>query len=367
MYRVGFFCGVWAWASLAVACPFCSAVKSTFAQQRETAVAVVLGEKNADGFRVHRVWPNDKLPTDKPLKADVKLPAAATDMFLLLAQGDAHAQPKDWEWSAVPVDEVTMAYYVRAPDLRAKPADRLAYFAKFLENADPGIAEDAYAEFGHAPFSDVSAAAAALPQAKLRAWVADPGIQQTRQGFYGMALGLAQTDADRTENTKLLRQLIAADKSDFRAGFDGQIAGLLLLEGEEGLKYITQRILANPQAAIGNLKHAQTALRFYHEFGTNIRPEKITAATRLLLDRPVTAAAAIIDLARWRDWESAKHITTLWSRTKAEETDIRLAIVGFLHACPETQAAKLLAELRQAEPSGVATAEREFQATAGGK
>ena len=69
--------------------------------------------------------------------------------------------------------------------------ERLRYFAEFLEHADPLVAEDAYLEFGHAPFDEVARMADLLPAAKLRAWLVDPGVPQTRKGFYGLAIGLS--------------------------------------------------------------------------------------------------------------------------------------------------------------------------------
>lgn len=365
-----FVTGVVGLAELAAACPFCTAIKPTFAQQRETAVAVVLGELDdpAKGaFRVHRVWPKDIIAADQPLTLKLSFPAAAHGLYWLLAQGESTGKPGDWDWSAAPVDEVTMAYYVRAPNLRQPTSERLAYFTKFLENEDAGIADDAFNEFGHAAFPEVAAVADQLPMAKLRAWVADTNIPQSRQGFYGMALGLAKADEDREQNAKLLRSLIAADKTDFRAGFDGQIAGLLLLEGEAGLQYLSDRILNNPEAKLGDLKHAQTALRFYHEFGKKIPADKLAVATRALLQRKGAAAAAVIDLARWNDWAAAADVARLWSHTAADETDTRKAVVAFLRTCPTTEAAQLLEKLRTADPTGVAAAEAEFDATGKGK
>ena len=81
----------------------------------------------------------------------------------------------------------------RAPNRRRPAAERLPYYARFLEYPNPLLAEDAYLEFGNASYDEVAQVAADLPFAKLRRWITDPQIPEARQGFYGLALGLATT------------------------------------------------------------------------------------------------------------------------------------------------------------------------------
>ena len=45
------------------------------------------------------------------------------------------------------------------------------------------------------------------------------------------------------------------------------LGGYLLLAGSEGLAHVEKKLLRNPQAPIGDVRHAVTALRFVHEFG----------------------------------------------------------------------------------------------------
>ena len=133
----------------------------------------------------------------------------------------------------------------RAPLASAKSETRLPYFARYLEHAEPLIAEDAYLEFGHAPYDEVRAVAKHLPMAEIRRWVVDPNIPQFRKGFYGLALGLATNKADREANTAVLRKIIDSPESDFRQGFDGAIGGYLIAVTSLGLPsqgYISQTV-----------------------------------------------------------------------------------------------------------------------------
>ena len=144
-------------------------------------------------------------------------------LALLLGTRDGASQKLAWE--VVPLDEVGYAYVARAPLRRLPAAKRLAYFARFLENASPTVAEDAYLEFGAAPFDDVALVAERLPMASIRRWIVDPQVPESRKGFYGLALGLAKTDADRRANRDVLAHLIDAPADDFAPATTGCSAG----------------------------------------------------------------------------------------------------------------------------------------------
>ena len=227
------------------------------------------------------------------------------------------------------------------------------------------MAEDAYLEFGHASFDDVASASAALPPQRVRAWLADANVPPARKGLYGLLAGLARDPRARQDNEQFLREMIAAPAVDFRAGFDGVLGGYLLLAKEAGLDWLDERYLSNPAAAVGDVRHLHTALRQYREFGRDIPPERLTRSLRLLLDQPAVAAAAIVDLTRWRDWDSIQRVAELYGHADYDDGPTRRAIVGYLANCPQTVAAEALARLRQRDPVGVATAERELAALAG--
>jgi hypothetical protein len=401
-------------ASRALACPFCTALKPTLSQRREAAAVVVLGEFVAqDGkqaaFRLHQFLQG------QPLLADVKVageggsdrlrialegeaefktgalvvlfgdaatdhktptqragerePAAPREKLTTDAKSktDAAAKSVKLSWSHVSVSELGFAYLARAPSLRKDTAERLRYFARYLEHDDPLIAEDAYQEFGHAAFDEVAKAADALDHAKLRQWLADEGVRDYRKGFYGVALGLAKSDADRKANGELIRKLIDEQSDDFVAGFDGLLGGYLLLAGEAGLKHLEERYLANPKSADGHVRHAISALRFYAEYGREIPRTRLRNALRRLLDRPEFAATAIVDLARWQDWESLEPIAGLYGQKAYDTLTIKRAIVGYLLVCPGEMAAKHLDALRRSDPKTVADAEKSLSLFGGNR
>ena len=343
------------------ACPFCTAQKPTLCQQQAAAAVTALGEAEAIGsdgrttLKLHRVLSGaDALPDTTRLTIPLDLAAKPGSLLLLFG---TRAGEAGLDWHAVAVDEVSYAYFARAPRPQMATEERLAYFAPLLENSNPLVAEDAYLEFAHAPFEQVAAAAKLLPMRRIPVWLGDPNVPAHRKGFYGLALGLARNAKVRETNAAHLRDLILAPEDDFRAGFDGILGGYLLLQGARGLDLIESRYFSNPQAAVGDVRHALTALRFYYEYGNAISPQQLGASVRKLLARPEFAEAAITDLARWQAWDSLEDITAMYGEPKYAEPATQRAIVGYLLACPLPAARKAIHQLRERDPQGIAAAE----------
>jgi hypothetical protein len=235
--------------------------------------------------------------------------------------------------------------------------ERLRYFVPYVQHADDPIAEDAFREFGLANFEAVAQVANRFSSPQVRAWLASDAVPQTRKGFLGLLLGLAADDADRRANLAFLQEQILLPGDDFRAGFDGQLAGYLLLSGESGLQLIEESYLAKPQAAVGDVRHALAALRFYQQYGKQIDTPRLAAAVSKVLPRPEFAESAITDLARWQAWQYVDPIAALYGQGDHNRPEIKRAIVGYLLACPTDAAKQALRKLRAADPTGIATAE----------
>ena len=353
----------WGTAGVARGCPFCNALTPTFSERRAVADAVVLGE--AAGGRTFRIvqvpqgrealGPRATLDLSTTELASI---ADAPTAGLALLLGKLHDGA--WSWEAVAVDEASAAYFLRMPAAERPTVERLRYCAKYLEHPNEQVADDAYGEFGRASYDDVRRAADALPQAALRRWIVDPAVPERRKGFYGLALGLAPDVAERRTNAALLRRLATAAGTDFRAGFDGLLGGWLIAEGAAALDAIEARILANPQAAEGDVRHAQAALRFYVEYGRALSADRMARSTALLLDRPATAPGALADLTRARRWEFVSRAERLFVASAGDDPALDRAAIGYLLVCPEADAAAALRRVRLAQPRRYAEAERHW-------
>ncbi|HVX13213.1 MAG TPA: hypothetical protein VHC22_18655 [Pirellulales bacterium] len=360
-----------------VACPFCGNLRPTLAQQIDRADAAVLGDLlSSDGtsrtLRVRHVFkpkgrfsPNAAIEIGSPPRAE----GAAREGSLLLAlrMGNAAAGSKDSEWTTVELNEASYAYLARSPGPSAPPAKRLAYFLDFLEHVDPLIAEDAYLEFGRAPFDEIAKLADRLPVDHLRDLLADETVPPERKGLYGLLLGLAGVKQQRGDVAADFWQAITAPTNDFRSGFDGILGGYLWLGKTAALERLAERYLDDPQAAVGDVRHLMAALRVYHDYGRDIPADDLLRVYRRLLDRPAVAAAVAGDLRRWRDWQALDKVASLFGRAGYDDPSIERSVAGYLLACPLPAAQRQVARLRKLIPERVAEAERLEAEETGGK
>ena len=294
-------------------------------------------------------------PRDKTVTARVAGPVTGTALLF----GDEAGR-----FEAVAADETLLGYVAQAPRAEAAAAGRLAWFARWLEHADPAIAADAFSEFGLAEFAAVVAAAGALDAARLRAWVTEPAIDQRRRGFYGLALGIVARraaesgdDAEAAACLAALERALTAEGTDLRAGYDGLLGGLLVARGEATLDWLRERELLGAETRAGDARHTLAALRFASEYlADDIPRDKIAAAAAGLLANPAVAADTAVDLARWRHWESVAEVAALWDRLGRDDPLVRRAVAGYLTACPLASANQHAAAIAAADPDRWAAA-----------
>ena len=346
----------------AAACPFCGVVGRSLAERRDTAATTAVGESVGpaarDGvgrltqpFVVQQAIRGRAAVTAAPVTARVAAPVAGTALLF----GDAAG------WEAVAAEESLLAHVAAAPANTEPAAERLAWYAARLEHADPAIAADAFTEFGLAPFAAVRDAARAFDAEQLTRWIEEPGIDQRRRGFYGLALGIvaaAEPDARGRERfVAALRRAAEAPGSDLRAGFDGLLAGIVVAEAEAGLDFLAARGLLDGDTRPGDARHALAVLRFtWENLAATVPRDRVAAATARLLANPAVAADAAVDLARYQDWSAIDAVAALWEPLGRDDPLVRRAVAGYLAACPLPAARGQLDRLRAADPDGVRAA-----------
>lgn len=239
------------------------------------------------------------------------------------------------EWSDhTGISATTAEYLTLLPSQTLPVPERLAWYVKHLESADPMIAGDAWAEFGVAAYEDVKACRLLYSAERLRGWIADPGISPERLGLYGLMLGLCGESSDAAF---LRAQLITEQTGEFRFGAEGLLAGYLLLTGESGLASVEQQFL-RPET-MPTARHAllQT-LDFFHTYEpTLIARERICTSARQLLRDPVLAEMTVMSLSRWQDWQSMVVLERLFNETQqassGESDSLLRCIVQFAQHC----------------------------------
>ena len=360
-----------------LACPFCSAVSLTFAQeiaQSQAAAIVRLVEPPPAGAlspRAEGPLPKGKFAVVEVLKgADFVADAghSAADgtpietilleekpvgtLFLLMG-----IEPPKLVWSSpIPVSERAVQYLRKLSALPEKGPDRLAFFQRHLEDPDETLARDAYDEFAVAPYADVRGLADRMDPTQLLQWIENPKVQANRRRLYATMLGACGTKADAERIGAILaNQDLGPEKAEVRSGLDALIACYVTLRGPEGLDLIDELFLnrRGREIPFTETYAAVMALRFLGEESQGVPRDRVLASLRLLLAEPKLADLVIADLARWQDWSVIDQLVELFEKAEADNIFVREPIVNYLRVCPLPQAAAAIVRLEKIDPEAV--------------
>ena len=336
------------------ACPYCPrfdfTLSTKLAEAEEACIVSFIESKDGEElsrqttrFQIEKfLKPSKKYKVGGQVEIPIGVTGNKGDTFLLMGQSDGDS----FEWGLpVEIDEISGEYVRQAPSPEVKPEeDRLIYFLKFLDVANPQISNDAFAEFSRARFEDVERLVTKVDRDKLRvrvrAWLNDPNPQLVvRKAFYGMLLGLVGKDDDAEF---LKKQIMApADPDKVRWGIEGMMGGFLILRGEEGLKFLVQKkidtIPKNWQlsdAQRDDLDAVRMTLSFLWDFRhQQFSEESLRSVMRRYLDSPQFAESVIVDLARWKDWASLDRLIASYGQPPWETRSGKEKIVVFALTC----------------------------------
>jgi hypothetical protein len=237
----------------------------------------------------------------------------------------------------------------------AKPAERLAFYFKYLDDPELEISNDAYKEFANADYKDARDMAKGLPADKLVKWLEDPNTPAFRYGLYASLLG----HSGKEEHGRVLRNMLDDPQKKLLSGTDGILAGYIMLKPKDGWDYL-RSILADPGKDFTQRYAALRAARFFWEFRNDLIDHKeVVAAVALLLDQSDIADLGIEDLRKWGRWEMADRIIDLYGAKSHDVPIIRRSILRYALSCkgpggaPHPKADKLVRELRMKDPQMV--------------
>lgn len=365
---------------VAQACPFCTQQGPTLGEQYALAqvVAVVSWQKStpAEGddpgsttFEVLELLKDDGQGPEKKAQITIPIVRPGPKGTLELWFASTTSGKLDWVFRT-PGSPEAVKYLKSSPPRDTPTAQRLEFYAGYLQHPTEAIAEDAFGEFAGAQFQDVQKAKGGFDRLKLREWLTDEGVPASRRGLYGMMLGLAGNASDR----EFLKQFIEPSTDEVRIGIEGAMGGYLYLAGEPGVDFLEQAKIADPQTPFHETYAAVQALRFIWSYGAEQVPhERVLKTMRTLIDRPALCDIVINDLARWKDWSLQDRILGLYGTKGFDIPSIRRAMIRYLIASskdlPEgateppphvIKGRDLVEQLRKKDPKRVSEVERFF-------
>ena len=366
-------------ATRAPACPFCSAVSLTFAQEIAQSQAAVIArlvepppaaalQPRATGplpkatFRVVKALKGSDVveaaglagPDGAPI--EVMMLDAKPVGSLALIFG---IEPPNLVWSSpIAVSDRAVAYLEKLSGLPEKGPERLAFFLGHLEDADETLARDAYDEFAVAPYADVKGLKDRMNPAQLLGWIENPKVQANRRRLYATMLGVCGTPADAERIGAILEgktaagEPLPADRAEIRTGLDALIACYVALRGPAALDLVDRLFLVRQgrEVPFAETYAAVMALRFLGEESDLVPRDRVLESLRLLLEEPKLADLVIADLSRWQDWSVVEKLAGIFKAAQADNIFVREPIVNYLRACPLPEAAAAVQELERIDP-----------------
>ncbi len=261
-------------------------------------------------------------------------------------------------------------YVTESPSPDIAIDKRLEYFAKFVESEESAVSADAFSEFANALDELTFRLPATLRPAQIRRWLLDPKTPVRRVAVFGVMLGLC----GGPEDADVLKRRIADPDDDHRFGIEGVMAGYLLLNGESALTFLESTKLADPKASDEETYAAVLAIRYLRRHGNGkIAPDRLNAAMKLLLDKPMFIESAVIDLARAKDWTLHERLMHVYRVAGDDDRPQKRAIIQYMIASTKDIARnaneppvsarvgqECLNEIRRRDPKLVAEAEKYF-------
>jgi hypothetical protein len=356
--------------TVAVACPFCTAVSQTFSEEIATMDVAVIAKlaklpkqtENAGDeltkatFEITQVIKGEGL-----VKIGDKVEtlyfgeSAAGKSFLIMG-----IDPPQIMWSTpLPLSERAQGYLNAVLKLPKDGPERLVFFQKYLEDEDELLARDSYDEFARAPYDQVKAIKEQMDHAQIVAWIKNPEVPASRRRLYMVMLGVSGDEKD----LPMLEEFMRSSDRKAKSGLDALIACYLTLKGESGLKLVEELFLANKEADYADTYSAIMAIRFHGTEGGVIDKKALVKSLHHMLERPELADLVIPDLARWEDWGAIDQLMALYKTADEKSSWVRVPVVNYLRACPLPRAKELLKECEKIDPAAYKRATTWFPST----
>lgn len=237
------------------------------------------------------------------------------------------------------------------------PKDRTAgllYFFRYLDNADPDIAGDAYLEFARANDAEIGAVAKQLDPEKLRRLVNDPQTPAQRMGLYSFLLGACGGEREAA----FLRSLMEKPTERTVSAMDGILAGYIQLRPRDGWEFAVNT-LKDGKKPFTERDAVLRTLRFFHGAKGEDHRRDILQGLAALLPSEM-GDLAMEDLRRWGWWDLTPQVLAEWGKPAHSAPIFKSAIVRYALCAPQPEAAEFVKKVRQQEPDLVRRQEEQL-------
>jgi hypothetical protein len=241
------------------------------------------------------------------------------------------------------------------PHRKASRVQALHYYAKFLNDPDPVIADDAFLEFAKSTDADLGQVARSMAPEFVRGLLKQPKLDADRLSLYAFFLGGCGTDEDAV----YLRSMTDQPRQTARA-LDGVLAGYINLRPKEGWE-LTHALLADRKQNFQARWGAVRTLRFYHGWKPKEAHEQILRGMSIVLLDGENADMALEDLRQWKMWDLTTLVLAQYGKQSHSAPITRRAILRYALSCPLPEARDFIERVRPREREDLADIEAGLQ------
>jgi hypothetical protein len=145
-----------------------------------------------------------------------------------------------------------------------------------------------------------------------------------------------------------------------RDSFGGLLAGYVLLAPKDGWSFTVSVLADEKQPFAMRLSTIYTVRFFQATHGAECKPEVLKCCAALLPHGDF-ADQAIEDLRRWGYWDLSADIFAQFNKPTHSAPIVKRCIVRYALSCPNDDAKKFVAGVRQSDPKLVETVEEQLK------
>lgn len=240
---------------------------------------------------------------------------------------------------------------------RAKPrVQALLTYAKYLDHADPAVADDAFHEFTKSKDEDVGQASKWLDRAQVRRLVQKATDDPDRLSLFAFLLG----GCGDQEDAKSLRSLLESPNQNRARAMDGVLAGYIQLQPKDGWN-LAYKLLGDRKQQFAVRFAAIRTLRFYHGWQPKDTQAQVLHGLGLIVPDGEFADLAVEDLRQWRLWDLTASILAQYGKASHAAPITKRSIVRYALCCPLPEAKEFVERVRRSDPETVNELEEYLQ------
>lgn len=246
----------------------------------------------------------------------------------------------------VPLKSADSVEYARKV-LKLDPKDQtnnLLFFFRYLDNADPEIARDAFLEFAKATDQEIASVARRLDAAKLRAWLRARETPAERLSVYALLLGACGTD----EDARFLKATLDEANERTVNAYDGFLAGYIHLRPREGWELAHALLRDSRKPMLIRLAVART-VSYFHGAQPKESADNVLKGLDAMIAQGELADIAIEDMRRWDIRTRTRDILGLYGKKGFDAPLMKRTIVRYALCCKDDPAARAFVEERRRE------------------